>query len=73
MLERLVKRDTAIRVPWRACVKAYEAAHHLILGRRRSDASRHLDAAASRAPPYHTPPQAVKPRAGSVMCEFYSS
>lgn len=27
----------------------------------------HLDASASRAPPYHTPPQAVKPRNGLVM------
>ena len=33
----------------------------------RADILLHLDAAASRAPPYHTPPQPVKPRTGSVM------
>ena len=39
----------------------------------RADILLHPDAAASQAPPYHTPPHPVKPRTGSVMSQFYLS
>lgn len=44
----------------------------LVQKQMRADISLHLDSAARRALPYHTPPQSVKPRTGSVMSQFYS-